>query len=205
MLFKRRKKPSHMERLRVAVWPRHSWVRSTKYFSKRVLRLSASPHVVALGFAAGAFASFTPCLGFHFVIAAAISFAIGGNIIASAIGTAVGNPLTFPFIWASTYKLGTWILYGTPTHTPHPKGMLAHGFWEQSLEALWPLIKPMLVGSIPLGILAAFVCYIIVRISVAGYQKTRRHRLQIKHKALALTSLKSNPLNAIKSEQDHTH
>ena len=35
-----------------------------------------------------------------------------GNLIASALGTAVGNPWTFPFIWAWIYTVGYWILGG---------------------------------------------------------------------------------------------
>ncbi|MDD7908367.1 MULTISPECIES: DUF2062 domain-containing protein [Pseudovibrio] len=203
MLFKRRKNPSHMERLRVAVWPRHSWLRSVKYFSKRVLRLSASPHTIALGFAAGAFTSFTPLIGFHFLIAAAIAFIIGGNILASALGTSVGNPLTFPFIWASTYKLGTFVLHGEPAHMSHHPLVMSKGFLEHSLDALWPLIKPMLVGCIPLGIVAGVTCYVVVRFSVAAYQKTRRHRLQLRQKAAAFAKLhREKAASAVKTEQD---
>ena len=50
MLFRRRNRPTRIERLRVAVWPRNSWARSTRYFGKRVLRLTATPHAIALGF-----------------------------------------------------------------------------------------------------------------------------------------------------------
>ncbi|WP_346433030.1 DUF2062 domain-containing protein [Breoghania sp.] len=64
MLFQRRTPPHWLEQIRVALWPRHSFARSAKYFGKRVLRLTASPHAVALGFAAGTFASFTPFVAY---------------------------------------------------------------------------------------------------------------------------------------------
>ena len=32
-----------------------------------------------------------------------VAFVIRGNLIASMIGTAVGNPFTFPFIWLTIY------------------------------------------------------------------------------------------------------
>ena len=57
---------------------------------------------VAAGVAAGAFTSFTPFMGLHFLFAALFAWAIRGNLLASALGTFVGNPLTFPFIWAAT-------------------------------------------------------------------------------------------------------
>ncbi|MBD8894302.1 DUF2062 domain-containing protein [Roseibium litorale] len=178
MLFRRRQKPTRIESLRVAVWPRHSWVRSTRYYGKRVLRLTASPHAIALGFAAGAFTSFTPLIGFHFLISFAIAYVIGGNLIASALGTSVGNPLTFPFIWASTYKLGSWILHG--------EAVRAHGevheqfqqrLLTKSLDVLLPMLKPMMVGAVPLGLICGAVCYVIVYKSVEVYQLRRRNTM----------------------------
>lgn len=179
MLFKRRDKPSHLERLRVAVWPRHSFARSARYFSKRVLRLTASPHAIAMGFAAGAFASITPFIGLHFLLSFVIAFVVGGNMVAAALGTVVGNPLTFPFIWASTYKVGSMILYGEAKELDH-RALDKHldgGFLEKSLDTLLPLIKPMLVGAVPLGLITATLFYFLVFYSVRAYQRTRRQKL----------------------------
>ena len=86
--------------------PRKGWRRGYLYLGKRVQRLPDSPHRIALGFACGVMASFTPFFGFHFVIAAALAFITRGNILASAIGTFVGNPLTFPFIAGTAMYLG---------------------------------------------------------------------------------------------------
>ena len=110
MLFKRRKPAGWIEIFRISLWPRHSWRRSWQYVSKRILRLSASPQSVALGVCAGAFASFTPFVGLHFVLAFIIAWAIRGNIIASALGTFVGNPITFPIIWIVTHELGSFLV-----------------------------------------------------------------------------------------------
>ncbi|MBC2859309.1 DUF2062 domain-containing protein [Stappia sp. 28M-7] len=179
MLFKRRDKPTHLERLRVAVWPRHSFARSARYFSKRVLRLTASPHAIAMGFAAGAFASITPFIGLHFLLSFVIAFIVGGNMVAAALGTVVGNPLTFPFIWASTYKVGSMIIYGEAKELDH-RAIDKHldgGFLEKSLDTLLPLIKPMLVGAVPLGLLTATFFYFLVFYSVRAYQRTRRQKL----------------------------
>ncbi|WP_312846869.1 DUF2062 domain-containing protein [Stappia sediminis] len=168
-----------MQRLRVAVWPRHSWSRSLRYFSKRILRLTGSPHAIALGFAAGAFASITPLIGFHFILSFIIAFIIGGNMLAAALGTAVGNPFTFPFIWTSTYKLGTLILHGEARHfrSNALKGELGETLFEKSLDTLWPVLKPMFVGSIPIGIAVGVLSYFIVYYSVHAYQRGRRQRL----------------------------
>ncbi|WP_417681954.1 DUF2062 domain-containing protein [Roseibium sp.] len=178
MLFRRRTKPTNIERLRVAVWPRHSWSRSTRYFGKRVLRLTATPHAIAIGFAAGAFASFTPLVGFHFILAFLIAYIVRGNLIASALGTSVGNPLTFPFIWASTFKIGQWILRSDAApaaHNIHKE--FAKRLLDSSLDVLLPMFKPMLVGAVPLGLITGVICYVLVYKSVEVYQTRRKASL----------------------------
>lgn len=182
MLFKRRTPPTKYEQLRIAVWPRRNFSRSGRYFIKRVLRLSASPHAVALGFAAGAFASFTPFVGFHFIIAFALAFIIGGNLLAAALGTSVGNPLTFPFIWASAYELGHRILGGKSVAAGKLSSHMQEGMLHKSLDALWPLIKPMIVGGIPLGLVCGTVLYFVVYYAVKAYQ-TRRHKRLARRRA----------------------
>lgn len=175
MLFKRRKRTSHIERARLLVWPRVSWRRSTLYYVKRILRLSATPYAIAAGCAIGAFVSFTPFIGFHIMISVALAWLIRGNFIAAAIGTSVGNPLTFPLIWASTYRLGHMILSGEQAVAPPPLG---RHFLERSIENLSPILKTMSIGSLPLGLLTGLVIYAIVYKSVAAYQTNRRKRLK---------------------------
>lgn len=183
MLFRRRNRPSQIERLRVAVWPRHSWARSSRYFGKRVLRLTATPHSIAIGFAAGACASCTPLIGFHFLTAFAFAFIVRGNMIAAALGTSLGNPITFPFIWAFTFKIGQWVLYGrAPDADPHAVQQQIHsGIFETSLDTLLPLLKPMFIGAIPMGLSIGFVSYFIVYKSVEVYQRRRRRTLETRN------------------------
>ncbi len=68
------KPPSLWQRVRIALWPRVSWGRSARYYAKRVVRLSGSPHAIALGVGVGAGVSFTPFLGFHIFLALAVAF-----------------------------------------------------------------------------------------------------------------------------------
>ncbi|MGE0847320.1 MAG: DUF2062 domain-containing protein [Flavobacteriaceae bacterium] len=198
MLFRRRTKPHFWEVVRVSVWPRRTWRRSISYIAKRVLRLSASPHAIAAGFAAGAMVSFTPFMGLHFILAAALAWLIGGNVLASALGTFVGNPLTFPFIWAGTYELGKWVLGGEGRS---PRIDLSGGIFNQSLDALWPLIKPMTVGGLILGVIAWFALYFPIR-AIATATKRRRHEyfaglsLERKRAREALEETKTPPPGA---------
>lgn len=171
MLFRRRERPGLLERLRVSLWPRRSWARSSRYVMFRVSRLRASPHTIAVGFAAGVLASFTPLMGFHFLLGGILAWAARGSIIASAFGTFLGNPLTFPFIWFATYELGSWILGRQSARVAID---LSHNIWDSSIATLSPLIVPMLVGGIPLGLVAAAVGYFLVKRLVEAYQEKRR-------------------------------
>jgi hypothetical protein len=177
MLFKRRRAETLVERLRVSLWPRRSWSRSTRYIAYRLQRLNASPHAVALGFGAGVFVSFTPFLGCHLILAALIAWIIGGSILGSALGTFAGNPLTYPLIWYATYKLGNWMLGGDPTIEEID---ISKGIFRESFEHLLPLLKPMTLGSLPLGLIAAALSYYPVRQAVEAYQHRRRTRLALR-------------------------
>jgi uncharacterized protein len=178
MLFGRREKPELAERVRVFLWPRRGWRRSSKYVLKRLLRLSGTPHAIALGVAAGVFASFTPFIGFHFLLGAVVAWLIGGNLLASALGTFVGNPITFPFIWASTFSVGNWILgvkESVALDFDFTKDLL-----NQSLDVILPIFKPMLVSGVPLGIIAGMIFYFPMSWSINLYQERRRRRLRVR-------------------------
>lgn len=177
MIFGRRNREGFWERWRVFLLPRRNYLRSFRYYWKRILRLKATPHAIAAGVAAGAFASFTPFMGFHFILAFVLAWLLAGNMIAAALGTAVGNPLTFPAIWAANLSIGKAILgmTGPGVDTPHAK--IASLWQSGDLAALWdPLLKPLLVGGIPLGILISLVIYLLIRWTVAAFQHRRRSR-----------------------------
>jgi uncharacterized protein (DUF2062 family) len=183
MLFRRREAEGLFERIRVHLWPRRSWVRSSRYVVYRVRRLSASPHAIALGFAAGVFAAVTPFLGAHMVMAALIAWMVGGSIVAALLGTFVGNPLTYPLVWYSTYEAGSLMLGGSPEeHTID----LSEGIFQASVEQVWPLLKPMSLGAIPIGIAGAAVSYVLVKAMVEAYQRRRRRTIQHRAERAAL-------------------
>lgn len=176
MLFRRRDPLSFFDRLKKAVWPTRSWRRSSSYYFKRVLRLSATPHAIAAGFAAGVFASFTPFIGFHFIISFAVAFLIGGNILAAAFGTAVGNPLTFPAIWITSYNIGSIVLGAEPGRlSPHD---IFFSLTHQPLDSVFPLVGTMLIGGIPLGLVFGVTAYTAIWWAVFSYQRGRRRRLE---------------------------
>ncbi len=182
MLFDRRTPPTFSEKLRVALWPRRTWNRSVLYILKRLTRLRTTPHSIAIGAAAGVVISFTPFLGFHFLLAGLLAFTLRGSVVASALGTFFGNPLTFPFIWMGSYQLGSRIL-GLDTQIDgnslivqlsEVTSTFARSSWETiwlAIEGLWPvMLKPMAVGSVPMGLVAGLVSYYLVKKLVGSYQ-----------------------------------
>jgi len=215
MRFKSKHKQSLLDLAREWVWPKAGWRRWTMYFWRRVWRLADSPHTVAIGFSAGACASFTPFLGLHFIIAFAAAYFARGSMIAAAVGTTVGNPLTFPFIWFATFNVGNRILGGESKTTAIDLSQMVDRVWHEIyygiagvvgvsppvdaggdagitnawLEVVWPIIKPMTVGSVILGPVIGLVLFFPIRAGVGAYQRRRRERLVRKHLVPAPTGV----------------
>jgi hypothetical protein len=160
----------------------------------RLWRLSGSPHAIAVGCAAGVFIGFTPLYGFQIVAAVLLAWILGGSIVAAGLGTFIANPISFPVIWYSTYKVGCVMLTGNMLGScgSLPEGFAGWGsavferLMDFSMEAamllvqgVWPVIKPMALGSLPIGALAAGISYILVRQAVELRQRRRRERLSV--------------------------
>jgi uncharacterized protein (DUF2062 family) len=144
--------------------------RWTRWRDLRSLRgIEATPHAIAAGFAAGIAVSLSPLIGLHFVLGAALALLTRGNLLASALGTLVANPWTFPAIWLATYQVGAVLLpehsagqIGTETFERTAQGLAASILsFDLSLLAttMWPLWLSMLIGSIPLGLIAWAATY----------------------------------------------
>jgi len=178
MLFRRRKKPGLREKLNALFWPRKGFARPFRYFGMRILRLNATPHAIAAGVAAGVVASWTPFMGFHFIMSFALAYLIAGNMIAAALGTAFGNPLTFPFLWGASWKIGNYML-GTAGTAGEGGINLHHLYQTLSFRDLWrPVLEPMLIGSVPPALLSGLIVYGLTYFATRGFQKRRRERLQ---------------------------
>lgn len=196
MVFKRRDKRPILTRLREAVAPRRGWRRPLEYLGHRVRRLPDTPHRVAFGFAIGVWASFTPFFGAHLLVAAGIARLLRGNIVASLIGTLLGNPLTFPFIAALSLALGRRILgHGAAGHdfarVSDAFRDAMGGLWSSLLSLVglgrpqWrtlgvfaqDVLWPYFVGGLIPGLAAAAISYWLVRPLVAAYQARRRARM----------------------------
>jgi uncharacterized protein (DUF2062 family) len=185
MLFRRRRPLKPHQKLVQLVWPRGGWARASRYYGKRLMRLSGTPHSIAAGFAAGAALAMTPFFGFHYLLCFVVAFLVRGNVLAAVLGTSLGNPLTFPFIWLGTFETGSLIL-GWLGRSPEPIDLdhLAHRLLTDSWREIWPIVEPMLIGAIPIALLLGAVSYVLVYIAAQGFQASRRQRFAVRRGAL---------------------
>ena len=153
--------------------------RTIKYFGHRVARLPGTPYSISAGFAFGAAISFTPLMGLHIFFAVVFAWACRSNVIAAILGTAVGNPWTFPIIWLTIYRTGAWMLgMGWAAGGPTEFGL------ERMLEQFWALFLPMLVGGLPLAVVVWLAFYWPGRYLVAAYQRNRLRRRVGRHASI---------------------
>tara|TARA_R110002110_G_C13361379_1_gene709462 strand:- start:81 stop:692 length:612 start_codon:yes stop_codon:yes gene_type:complete len=188
MLFRARQKPSLFRRIANIIWPRIGLRRSGKYVAYRVARLPGTPYSIAAGFATGAAVSFTPLVGLHFLLGGVLAYLIRANVVASAIGTVLGNPWTFPAIWLWIYKVGRWIeSFGNASLDTVANvdfwavlgglvpAMVAMDITFLTNEA-WPLIRPMFIGAIPTMIFVWLAFYWPIKTLLIKYQQRRTRR-----------------------------
>lgn len=188
MLFKRRRAPDWKESLRVLVWPRRSWERSLRYVLLRLMRVPATPHQLALGCAIGVFAAITPLIGAQMLLAGILAVAMKASFAAAMIGTLFGNPVVWAVVWPATYSGGAFLL-GLPTSLgdidirselsqfSEALFQFSPDLFSAALAMVWPLFKPMMVGSIPVGLVIAGVFYLLCKRAAELHQSRRRNQL----------------------------
>ena len=192
-MFKRRERRSIFRFFYEVVFSLKGITRAIEYVGIRLKRIPDTPHKISLGMSCGIFASFTPLFGLHFLIAGLLSYVLRANVLASLIGTFIGNPITFPIITVFNLKLGEWIL-GSNEYSNGDGGKIFEGFLDfifliyKSLftegsigensvprmnEFLYGVFIPYSIGGLILGISIAIISYFLLRPLVSTYQKKR--------------------------------
>ncbi len=201
MVFKRRNKKGFWQALVEFFYPRGGWSRAASYVLHRLRRLPDSPHRICIGIAAGAFVSFLPLYGLHFVCAALLAWALRGNILAALLGTFYGNPITFPIMAVAALELGNWLL-GSPGGMSFAAVMgaigrasseLSHNFlaiftadtvhWGRLENFWWRVFLPFFIGGTIIGIPCSVAIYFIHLPLVRAYQRSRQKRLSQRFEA----------------------
>ena len=192
-MFKRRERRSIFRFFYEVIFSLKGISRAIEYVGIRLKRIPDTPHKISLGMSCGIFASFTPLFGLHFLIAGLLSYLLRANVLASLIGTFVGNPITFPIITVFNLKLGEWIL-GSNQYSSSDGGKIFEGFLDfifliyksfftegsigennvpRMNEFLDGVFIPYSLGGLILGIFIAVISYFLLRPLVATYQKKR--------------------------------
>ena len=192
-MFKRRERRSIFRFFYEVIFSFKGISRAIEYVAIRLKRIPDTPHKISLGMSCGIFASFTPLFGLHFLIAGLLSYVLRANVLASLIGTFIGNPITFPIITVFNLKLGEWIL-GSSEYSSVDGGKIFERFLdfifliyknlftegsvgENSVprinEFLNGVFIPYSLGGIIGGIFVAIISYFLLRPLVATYQKQR--------------------------------
>jgi len=137
------------------------------YYKFKLARLPASSYAISAGFACGSMVSFTPLMGFHFVLAVMFAYLLRANYIAALIGTIVGNPISFPFIWGLIYKVGAFIV-------DKPEDNLRTNInFEIIINQTYDIFIPMLVGGAVLAIPIWVITYFITYSFVSSFKKAK--------------------------------
>ncbi len=192
-MFKRRERRSVFRFFNEVIFSLKGISRAIGYVGIRLKRIPDTPHKISLGMSCGIFASFTPLFGLHFLIAGLLSYVLRANVLASLIGTFVGNPITFPIITVFNLKLGEWIL-GSGEYSSDDGGKIFEGFLDfifliyKSLftdgsigensvprmnEFFNGVFIPYSLGGFILGVIIAIISYFLLRPLVSTYQKKR--------------------------------
>ena len=201
-VFGRRDKRTFWNKMRESVWPTMGWTRAFGYYRHRIFRTGDSDYKITAGLAAGIGVSFTPFLGTHFVQGVALSFIMRGNWVASFVGTAFGNPWTFPFLFALTYQVGVGVcgLFGYADFVALPDnlesfigdpGAFFAFMWDHPIKFLLPMTVGGYVcclGSLP-------VSYALLYYPVRGARKA--YRLQRLRRRRARRSARRAALRTI--------
>ncbi|MBI5843997.1 MAG: DUF2062 domain-containing protein [Deltaproteobacteria bacterium] len=138
-----------------------------RIISKLVV-IDASNEKIAFGFAIGVFMGITPYWGFHTMFAFLFAALLRGNVVAAILGVHVGNPLTAPLLFASTYWVGSKFIDSDP---------ICFAWKDFSLDAAIRLfseaphiIMVLSIGALVIGLPLSGLAYWLAKIGMAGYR-----------------------------------
>lgn len=206
-MFLRRNKPSRIKQFWDFFWPSIGFKRSSRYVGYRLARLRGTPYSLAAGFAFGAAVSFTPFIGFHFILSALLAWIFRANILASALGTVVGNPWTFPFIWTLLYRMGHWMLGHHEGHGSFNEATMKmffdgvwSGDWGSVSHIFLNVIHPMLLASIPVSIIVWLIFFYPLKALIRKFHEKRAKVIGIGRENNAILKSKKRKITRVREK-----
>jgi len=142
--------------------------RVLRYHWLRFLRLQDNPRKLAWGMALGIFVGVTPTIPFHLVSVLALAPLLRVSPVAAVLGIQIGNPLTLPFLYLASFKVGHFLLHrGAPLRLPETFTL------SSSLDLLWRGGLALQVGGVILAIPPAIVSYFLTLWVINRYRRLK--------------------------------
>jgi uncharacterized protein (DUF2062 family) len=145
----------------------NSWKQKLRSFLHDFKTLQGDPNYIAKGIAIGVFVGITPTIPLHTIIALALSFVFKSSKPAAAIGVWSGNPITVPFFYFGSYKIGMLLIGKSDVLDKSYftiQGLLHHGI---------KTTVAMIFGGMILGIIPAIASYFISRSIFTAIQERK--------------------------------
>ncbi len=152
------------------------WAGLRRWLSRLHLRLVTiedTPHSIALGVAIGIFFGFTPLWSLKTLLSIAVAWLCKSNKIAAAISVQL-HDLILPFmpaIYLWEYKVGYWALYGQLPEKLNFHTLALRDYLQWGV--FYTMGRPLLIGSVSIGLPSALVVYLICRTLVTRHRAGR--------------------------------
>ena len=82
--------------------------------------------------------------------------------------TVVGNPITFPFIWLTIYRIGIVFI------EKKEKDKIVELNFDSVLNGGWEILFPMLIGSAILCLPVWFISYFMIRFLLTSFKRRNK-------------------------------
>lgn len=145
--------------------------------SLKLLAIRDTPEAIAGGIAIGIFFGFTPLFGIKTISAIFIAWLLRCNIIAAVLAGTLHDLILpiMPVVFVWEYKIGFWMINGVIPRGV-PRLHLALNQWRDWTRIFTSQVgKPMLLGSIVVGLPLSLACYFIAKFIVARHHRKHPH------------------------------
>lgn len=125
----------------------------------KITKINDTPESLARGIAIGFFFGVSIFWGLQILLSLVFAQIFKGNKKASIIMTAVSNPLTTPFIYSASYKIGHFIVNDQEKIIDYS----AISTFRDILDLGLPFIEAIFTGTIIVGLSGGIACYFTAR------------------------------------------
>jgi uncharacterized protein (DUF2062 family) len=143
--------------------------------SLKLLAIRDTPQAIAGGVAIGIFFGFTPLFGLKTLCAIGFAWLTRSNIIAAVVAVALHDVLLpfMPVVYRWEYDVGFWLMSSPHAWPPPLHRMRLEGHPWRHWTTFFNVGKPLLVGSVVLGVPVAIATYVITVGIVTKHQRRR--------------------------------